>query len=132
MIHTIGRHGGSMFRVALTVLLALATLSPVLGQQKLTAGDIARRVQDRDTGRDSRAAMRMKLFDRQNRARERALTLTSLEGRANPAAAGAAPDGDRLLIRFTYPNDIRGTGFLVLEHPKTEDERFLYLPSLGR
>jgi hypothetical protein len=121
-----------MIRVALTVLLALATLPATLAQQKLTADDIARRVQDRDTGRDSRAAMRMKLFDRQNRARERALTLTSLQGTGNPGSAATAPDGDRLLIRFTYPNDIRGTGFLVLEHPKTEDERFLYLPSLGR
>ena len=42
------------------------------------------------------------------------------------------PAGDRSLIRFTYPNDIRGTGFLVWEHPKEDDERFLYLPSLGR
>src|SRR5687768_9546638 len=120
-----------MIRVALALLLALASL-PAAGQQELTADDIARRVQDRDTGRDSRAAMRMKLFDRQNRARERALTLTSLQAKGNPGAAATAPDGDRLLIRFTYPNDIRGTGFLVLEHPKVEDERFLYLPSLGR
>ncbi len=30
------------------------------------------------------------------------------------------------------PNDIRGTGFLVWEHPNADDERFLYLPSLGR
>ena len=74
----------------------------------------------------------MKLYDRQNRARERALTLTSLRGRGNPGTPATATDGDRLLIRFTYPNDIRGTGFLVLEHPKGEDERFLYLPSLGR
>ena len=117
-----------MIRVALTALIALAALQPAPAQQKLSAADIARQVQDRDTGRDSRAAMRMKLFDRQNRARERALTLTSMEGGGNP---GAAP-GDRLLIRFTYPNDIRGTGFLVWEHPKGEDERFLYLPSLGR
>jgi hypothetical protein len=121
-----------MIRVALTALLALATLPAMLAQQKLTADDIARRVQDRDTGRDSRAAMRMKLFDRQNRARERALTLTSLQGKNNSGAAGTAPDGDRLLIRFTYPNDIRGTGFLVWEHPSSEDERFLFLPSLGR
>ena len=121
-----------MIRVALASLLALIALQPASGQQKLTADDIARRVQDRDTGRDSRAAMRMKLFDRQNRSRERALTLTSLRGRGNPGAPPTAPDGDRLLIRFTYPNDIRGTGFLVLEHPKGEDERFLYLPSLGR
>lgn len=119
-------------RLAATTLLALLAIAPAATGQRLSADDIARLVQDRDTGRDSRASMRMKLFDRQNRSRERALTLTSLRGRGNPGAPASAPDGDRLLIRFTYPNDILGTGFLVWEHPKGEDERFLYLPSLGR
>ena len=100
--------------------------------QTPSADDIARRVQDRDTGRDSRSTMRMKLVDRHGRVRERALTLMSLRGRGSPGVPDTAPDGDRLLIRFTYPNDIRGTGFLVWEHPASEDERFLYLPSLGR
>jgi hypothetical protein len=76
--------------------------------------------------------MRMKLFDRRGRSRERAMTLTTLRGRGNPGAAPAAPNGDRLLIRFSFPNDIRGTSFLVWEHPAADDERFLYLPSLGR
>jgi hypothetical protein len=97
-----------------------------------TADEIARRVRDRDTGRDSRATLRMKLFDRHDRPRERALTLLTLRGRGRPAVPASAPDGDRLLIRFTYPNDIKGTGFLVWEHPNADDERFLYLPSLGR
>jgi hypothetical protein len=117
----------SLLAAAAAILLAL----PVLGQEP-SAESIARRVQDRDTGRDSRTEMRMKLFDRQGRARERALTMVSLRGRGNPGAAKDAPEGDRLLIRFTYPNDIRGTGFLVWEHPDKDDERFLYLPSLGR
>jgi hypothetical protein len=43
-----------------------------------------------------------------------------------------APTGDKTLIRFTYPNDIRGTSFLVWEHTDGDDERFLYLPALGR
>jgi hypothetical protein len=98
----------------------------------LTADAVARRVQDRDTGRDSRAEMRMTLYDRRGRARERALTLITLRGRSAPGASKAAPDGDRLLIRFSFPNDIRGTSFLVWEHPDGEDERFLYLPALGR
>ncbi len=98
----------------------------------VTPDSVARSVQDRPTGRDSRSAMRMKLFDRHGRARERALTILTLRGREAPGAAPAAPDGDRLLIRFSYPNDIRGTSFLVWEHPNAEDERFLYLPSLGR
>ncbi len=101
-------------------VLASAVLS--LAAPPLTAEQIARNVQDRDTGRDSKAELRMKLFDRRGRGRDRALTLLTLR----------RPAGDRSLIRFTYPNDIRGTGFLVWEHPNGDDERFLYLPSLGR
>ena len=119
-----------MFR--LLILLVVCAAAPMAPQAKLTADDIARRVQDRDTGRDSRSSMRMKLYDRHGRARERALTMTALRGRGTPGAGPAAAAGDRLLIRFTYPNDIRGTGFLVWEHPQADDERFLYLPSLGR
>ena len=126
-----GLWGELMFRVALAAIAAAAFFVPTVAQD-LTADAIARRVQDRDTGRDSRTEMRMKLFDRQGRARERALTMVSLRGRGNPGAAKDAPEGDRLLIRFTYPNDIRNTGFLVWEHPGADDERFLYLPALGR
>jgi hypothetical protein len=117
-----------------TVGIVVVFLSMLWGSlpAPLTADDVARRVRDRDTGRDSRARLRMKLFDRHNRARERALTLLTLRGRGRPAVPATAPDGDRLLIRFTYPNDIKGTSFLVWEHPDADDERFLYLPSLGR
>jgi len=131
-------------RLCLSLLLLLPVLSLVDGtaalpppapsdvEGALTADQIARRVQDRDTGRDSRGDMRMKLFDRRDRVRERALTLVTLRGREAPGAPKTAPDGDRLLIRFTYPNDIRGTSFLVWKHPQAVDERFLFLPSLGR
>ena len=108
-------------RSLLLVCLALFVLQPRPAPPP-TADQIARNVQDRDTGRDSRAELRMKLFDRRGRARDRALTLLTLR----------RAEGDRSLIRFTYPNDIRGTGFLVWEHPKGDDERFLFLPSLGR
>ncbi len=90
----------------------------------MTPDAVARAVQDRDTGKDSRAEMRMRLFDRQGRVRERVLTLSKLRG------AGAA--GDKTLVRFLYPNDIKNTGLLVWEHPEADDERFLYLPALGR
>jgi hypothetical protein len=56
--------------------------------------------------------------------RERTLTLLTLRG--------VKDAGDRMLIRFTYPNDIRNTAFLVWEHTGADDERFLYLPALGR
>lgn len=81
-------------------------------------------MEDRDTGRDSRGEMRMRLVDRQGRARERVLAITALRGEGGR--------GDKTLVRFTYPNDIRGTSFLVWEHADAADERFLYLPALGR
>ncbi len=121
--------------ILLTIgLAALAGGHPVAQPPgpALTADQVARRVRDRDTGRDSRSALRMKIFDRHGRARERALTLLMLRGRGAAGVPSTAPDGDRLLIRFTHPSDIRGTGFLVWEHADTDDERFLFLPSLGR
>jgi hypothetical protein len=119
----------------LAVVPCVATLVSLAATQSPstpTAEWVARQAHDRDTGRDSHMAMRMKLFDRHARVRERALTIIGLRGREAPGTPPSAPDGDRLLIRFTYPNDIRGTSFLVWEHPKSDDERFLYLPSLGR
>jgi hypothetical protein len=106
----------------LVVLLALLVVS--VNGQNLTPDVVARRVQDRDTGRDSRAEMRMRLFDRQGRVRERTMQLLALKG--------AGGGGDRRLVRFLYPNDIKNTGLLVWEHPDADDERFLFLPALGR
>ena len=109
--------------LATAVPAAQKPLAAGLAAQKpLTAEQIARNVQDRDTGRDSRAEMRMKLFDRRDRVRDRALSLLTLR----------RPAGDRSLIRFTQPADISGTGMLVWKQPAATDERFLYLPSLGR
>lgn len=107
----------------LTMTLApLAAQKPASGTE--TARWVAEQIEARDNGRDSRLAMTMRLFDRRDRQRERALELTTLRG--------TAARGDRVLIRFLAPNDIKGTGFLVWEHPDAEDERFLYLPALGR
>ncbi len=93
-----------------------------------TADWVARQVDGRDTGRDAVLQMRMVLSDRQGRQRERTLELRSLRG-TDKAADGI---GDRLLIRFSYPNDIKGTGLLVLERAAADDDRYLYLPALGR
>jgi hypothetical protein len=126
MIHIMRAGVVAAFLITLPVLSGVFPQLPSRGTAAaapLSPDQVARAVQDRDSGRDSRALVRMRLVDRRGRTRERALELTTHEG-------GAA--GDRILVRFTYPNDIKGTGFLVWEHPGAEDERFLYLPSLGR
>jgi outer membrane lipoprotein-sorting protein len=130
----VARRGSSSLAVLLILVFVAAAARTIFSgpPQAPAAEAVARGVQDRDIGRDSRASLRMRLFDRQGRVRERALTLITLRGRGAAGVPSTAPDGDRLLIRFTYPNDIRGTGFLVWEHPESEDERFLFLPALGR
>ena len=111
--------------LALVLAVAAASAAATARQPAVNTPDwVARQVRERNTGRDSRAEMRMRLFDRQGRVRERVLTMLRLRGEKDK--------GDRALIRFSYPNDIRNTAFLVWEHPDADDERFLYLPALGR
>jgi hypothetical protein len=38
----------------------------------------------------------------------------------------------KTLVRFHAPADVAGTGFLVLEKLKEDDEQYLYLPALGK
>ena len=106
----------------LAVLFVLFTSAP-----PVTGDWVARQIQDRDTGKDSRATVQLTLYDRHGRARERTLTMLTRRGTVAPGDAG-----DKVLTRFIYPDDIKGTSFLVWEHPDAEDERFLFLPSLGR
>jgi hypothetical protein len=108
--------------------------TPAAPAAPVTGDWVARQADSRDTGRDARSSMQMRLFDRQNRKRERTLTLLAMEGAPARRGAGAQADaiGARLLMRFTYPNDIAGTSFLVWERDGAEDERFLFLPALGR
>jgi hypothetical protein len=119
--------------ILLTVPGALSFLlsaeEPPQTRTDTPTGDwVARQVDARDTGRDAIVEMRMRLFDRQGRQRERSLEMRALR------ATAKTPDGigDRVLIRFSYPNDIKGTGLLVLERPGGDDDRYLYLPALGR
>lgn len=102
-----------------------------LSSQKPAAGAetpewVAQQIDERATGRDGRVEMTMRLYDRHGRVRERTLVVLSLRGGPGP------PIGDRTLVRFSSPGDIKGTGLLVWEHPGADDERFLYLPALGR
>lgn len=105
-------------------MLRLVIVAALFITQAVAPEVVARRVQERDLGRDSRAELRMRLYDRQGRMRERTMQVLNLRG--------SGTKGDRTLVRFLSPNDIRGTGLLVWEHDNTEDERFLYLPALGR
>lgn len=83
---------------------------------------VAQNIDEREKGDDASLKMDMSLIDKKGRERQRKLFIIrkDFEGK------------DKLLLRFTYPKDIKGTSFLVWEHKGRDNERFLYLPALGR
>ncbi len=44
------------------------------------------------------------------------------------------PNGidSKLLVKFTFPTDIKGTAFLQVEHVEADDDQWIYLPALGK
>lgn len=101
--------------VALTLFLSL----PLEGE---TGRWVAERMTSQDTSRDASVAMKVFLTDSRGRTTLRTLTFRKKDTGGR----------EKLLLRFTEPADIRGTSFLVWRHKGEEDERFLYLPALGR
>ncbi|OQY18444.1 MAG: hypothetical protein B6I36_06995, partial [Desulfobacteraceae bacterium 4572_35.1] len=89
----------------------------------LSADDVAYRVYHRDVGRDMQMTGTMELISSRGQKRRREYKSLRLD------------DGNwrKVLIRFTAPADIAGTGFLVLENIETgTTEQHLYLPALKR
>jgi len=89
---------------------------------ELAGKELAQLVYDRDIGDDSFAHSVMGLISRGGKKRIRHFITYRKD------------DGKLLkqLIRFTSPDDIKGTGFLSFEQDDGATEQFLYLPALRR
>lgn len=85
---------------------------------------IAEEADKRDTGwTDQVADMRMILKNKQGDEHTREMRITTLEVQG---------DGDKSLLSFDSPKDIKGTAFLSHTHSLTPDDQWLYLPALKR
>jgi outer membrane lipoprotein-sorting protein len=107
--------------LALGVLVTLATASAA---QPPSAEEIVQRQLGTyyQAGKDFQAKVVMRLTNAQGSQRERTMTML----RVNTGTAG----GQRYLITFEAPADVRGMGFLVWKYAKREDDRWLYFPAL--
>lgn len=107
---------------ASALLITLLTLLPAVSPAAPSGEEIMTAVRRRDVGRDERAEVRMRLEDRRGEGRERRLLrLRRTEGAE-----------DHIRIQFLFPPDVRDTAFLLHDHPDRDDDRWLYLPSLGK
>lgn len=85
---------------------------------------IAIAADQRDSGwGDWTADASMVLSNAYGQTSSRSMRLSALEQES---------DGDKRLITFSEPRDVKGTGFLVYSYKQDDDDRWLYLPALKR
>lgn len=103
--------------------LLAGLLSLSLQAQAITADEIARQVDARDTGDHSTFDMKMTLIDKRGHQRQRTmLNFSQKRG-----------DDDLKLLFFQTPADVRNTGFLTFDYSdERDDDQWLYLPALKK
>lgn len=113
-------------RICLAVLLLVGGPAVAAEDAERKGQEIAREMERRDSGfGDSAAELEMILADRQGDTSRRALRITTLEE--------PAPDhGDKSVVVFDHPRDIKGTALLTYTNILEPDDQWLYLPSLDR
>lgn len=86
--------------------------------------EIAREMEHRDTGfHDFESSMTMLLRNRQGEESLRTMRNKTLE---------VENDGDKTLVIFDEPLDVKGTALLSFSHKTGDDDQWLYLPALKR
>lgn len=106
--------------IILTALfVAVATLASAQ-----TGRDIAQRVKDRPDGDTRYAEMQLTLIKKNGDQRERKMVSWAMD---------EGKDTKKIMF-FTYPGDVKGTGFLTWDYDETgkDDDKWLYLPAMKK
>ena len=108
-----------MFTVVIAVTMILNAQTP---EEK--GLEIAIESDKRDTGfGDSSSELTMRLRNKQGDESTRQMGNKTLE---------VENDGDKSLVIFNVPRDVKGTAFLSFTHKSGPDDQWLYLPALKR
>lgn len=103
------------------LLTGLLTLSA----HAISSYDVAKKSDAATSGfKDAQSIMQMTLVNAHNQKRERTMKMKILEGKGS--------DGDKSLMEFLSPSDVKGTKFLSYQHINRDDDQWLYLPALKR
>ena len=110
-----------LFRITLALIILLTTSLGLA--QNPTGYDIMQEMLNQSTWDDMQATVTLTLQTSRGETRVRKIEFYSKD---------TGDDESRMLMRFTEPADVTGTGFLMIDHDDGEDERYLYLPALRR
>jgi len=105
--------------------IAIMTFGFIVGQTPEVKGlEIAKAAEKADVGFNSSTVnIKMTLKNKNGQTSERLLTTKTFE---------LTEDGDKSLIVFNSPRDVKGTATLTFTHKKGSDDQWLFLPSIKR
>ncbi len=112
--------------LAAVIAITLPTVTKAAEDSVAKGEAIARESDRRDLGfGDTKTEMRMILENRKGQTSKRRLRIHTLE-------VPDENDGDKSLVVFDQPRDIKGTALLSYAHILDPDDQWLYLPALKR
>lgn len=110
-----------MTRAALLLATLLLAAAPAaLGQEYATGEEVMDAVDARPAPAAMTSTMTMTITTRSGQSLTRTMQIWTADG------------GDREVVKFTAPADIKGSGFLSVTNPDGSSEAMVYLPALGR
>jgi hypothetical protein len=118
------RRSSKTFALGLGLVAGLLCAASALADDGLTANAIAAKVVRTDafSWEGARTRVRMVLIDAAGGQQERAMDIIGRRNQGN----------FQTVVRFSAPQDIAGTAFLMLERGKDQSEQYIYLPGLKR
>ncbi|MDO5968618.1 outer membrane lipoprotein-sorting protein [Flavivirga aquimarina] len=106
------------------ILIVLITLGIQAQTSEELGLQIAKAAEQADLGFNSSTVnLKMTLKNKNGQTSERSLTTKTLE---------LTDDGDKSLIVFNSPKDVKGTSTLTFTHKVGSDDQWLFLPSIKR
>ena len=106
------------------ILMIAAMLCAAAQMNAQTGRDIIQRVKDRPDGNTRYAEMQLALVKKNGDKRERKMVSWAMD---------EGKDTKKIMF-FTYPGDVKGTGFLTWDYDQAgkEDDKWLYLPAMKK
>jgi hypothetical protein len=105
------------------IFCALASVEANQEESLVSGRSIMEKTQERNYCQNETTNVKMEIVDSKNNTRVRRLNI--LKKRAQDRSL-------QVLIRFTAPEDVKGTGLLTIERKGREDDQWLYLPILKK
>tara|TARA_R110002073_G_scaffold326975_1_gene507315 strand:- start:24522 stop:25295 length:774 start_codon:yes stop_codon:yes gene_type:complete len=113
-----------MKKIILTAFVLTLSLSNYAQTAEERGLKIAKAAEEADLGfKSSTVELKMTLKNKNGQTSERSMTTRTLELTA---------DGDKSLIAFNSPRDVKGTATLTFTHKVGSDDQWLFLPSIKR